>query len=67
MPPEQGNKLDHWREENGEEMTISTTIEFEKHPNKKRLNGVVENQQRKEKTCCRLMETSQHYEVTTRH
>ena len=48
-------------------MTTSTTNEFDKHLNREGLNGVVENQQKRNKLVVGLWKTSQNYEVTTGH
>ena len=37
-----GKKLDCCKERREKQMTVSTTIDFEKHPYKEELNGVVE-------------------------
>ena len=48
-------------------MTTSTTNELGKHPSKKVITGLLGNQQRKDKLDVALWQTSQNYEVTTRH
>ena len=47
--------------------TTSTTNEFEKHPQKEALNGVVGNSTTKELLVMDLQITSQNYEVISDH
>ena len=52
----------------GKKMTTSLTIEFEKHPYKEGLNGVVgKSTMKKNKLVVGLWKTSQDYEVITYH
>ena len=48
-------------------MTTSATNELGKHPSKKVITELLGNQQRKDKLVVGLQNTSQNYEVTTRH
>ena len=56
MPPEERIEVDHLNKRMEKKMATSATNELGKHPSKKIITELLENQQRKEQACSVLME-----------
>ena len=58
-------KIDHWNNRMEKKMPTSATNELGKHPSKKVITELLENQHETNKLVVGLWKTSQDYEVTT--